>query len=97
MPSYSPFHKHYIDLDKDIGEKFEPVSDERGFNFATLGQKFDMLVALPGTTYTTKVRITAPKKRNGLVLLHLPFLTMWPMLDANQQLSRKRRRLHTTI
>ena len=54
LPPYAPTRMS-VDLDRHFGEQFKPKSGEenRDFNFAELQEKFDELVKLPGTTFTT--------------------------------------------
>jgi hypothetical protein len=54
---YLPLHKNYLDLDEEIGQKFEPCRDARGYNFAELASRFDDFVIMPGMTWSSKVRM----------------------------------------
>lgn len=49
---YRPLPKEHIDLDLELGQKFEPTFPGRGFNFANLAGTFNDFVSLPGTTYS---------------------------------------------
>jgi hypothetical protein len=55
LPLYQPFPKPHLDLDEEIGQRFEPTVPRRGYNFANLTCSFENFVALPGTTYSTSV------------------------------------------
>ena len=51
VPKYRPRAKsgrRGMDFREEIGQRFEPVDDERGFNFANLVSSFDAYVHLPG-------------------------------------------------
>lgn len=49
---YRPLQKDHMDLDQELGQKFEPTIPGRGFNFANLAGTFNDFVSLPGTTYS---------------------------------------------
>lgn len=49
---YRPLPKYHMDLDRELGQKFEPTLPGRGFNFANLAGTFNDFVSLPGTTYS---------------------------------------------
>jgi hypothetical protein len=55
LPPYRPMLKPALDLDREIGQRFEPTIPKRGYNFANLASSFEDFVALPGTTYSTNV------------------------------------------
>jgi len=66
LVAFRPLHKEPIDLDKNIGQKFEPSVAGRGFNFAGLMGTFDDFVSLPGTTYSTSdAAVSAVKGKAG--------------------------------
>lgn len=58
---YRPLPKEHIDLDVEMGQKFEPTVPGRGFNFANLAGTFNDFVSLPGTTYSLSDRAWAGK------------------------------------
>lgn len=49
---YKPLHKDMVDLDEEIGQRFQPEIPGKGFNFAELARSFDEFVWLPGTTWS---------------------------------------------
>ncbi|KAK6381303.1 uncharacterized protein PV06_07358 [Exophiala oligosperma] len=49
---YQPLQTGILDLDRDIGQVFEPQVKGKGFNFANIATSFDDFVYLPGTTYS---------------------------------------------
>ena len=51
--TYRPIHRYTLNLDDEIGQRFEPEIPGRGFNFAQLAASFDDFVFLPGTTSST--------------------------------------------
>ena len=51
--TYRPIHRYTLNLDDEIGQRFEPELPGRGFNFAQLAASFDDFVFLPGTTSST--------------------------------------------
>ncbi|OAP61668.1 hypothetical protein AYL99_03871 [Fonsecaea erecta] len=53
LHQYQPFKHEVLDLDKEIGQVFEPHVKGRGFNFANIATSFDDFVWLPGTAYST--------------------------------------------
>lgn len=55
LAPYKPIHTQDMDLDEEVGQRFEPTEGNAGFNFATLAGGFDDFVSLPGTTYSTTV------------------------------------------
>lgn len=55
LPSYRPAKRRDVDFNKEVGQKFEPVDTERGFNFATLVSQFDDYIAMPGRKYSRRV------------------------------------------
>ncbi|KAF2839751.1 hypothetical protein M501DRAFT_991761 [Patellaria atrata CBS 101060] len=52
LSKYQPFHKFYLSLNGEVGQKFHPVDDPRGFNFANLA--IEDFVTLPGATFSMK-------------------------------------------
>lgn len=52
MMKYQPLQKEHVDVDKEMGQRFEPAVPGRGFNFAGLAGTFNDFVSLPGTTYS---------------------------------------------
>ncbi|KAJ5376399.1 hypothetical protein N7509_013285 [Penicillium cosmopolitanum] len=57
LPSYRPAKRRDVDFDKEVGQRFEPLDTERGFNFAALVSSFDDYIALPGRKYSRKMEI----------------------------------------
>lgn len=55
LPSYRPAKRRDVDFNKEVGQRFEPLDTERGFNFAALVSSFDDYIALPGRKYSRKV------------------------------------------
>jgi hypothetical protein len=55
LPPYQSLPKPYLNLDHEIGQRFEPAVPGRGYNFANLTCSFENFVALPGTTYSRNV------------------------------------------
>ncbi|KAL6248370.1 hypothetical protein RBB50_004625 [Rhinocladiella similis] len=53
LDRYQPLQTGILDLDRDIGQVFEPQAKGKGFNFANIATSFDDFVYLPGTTYST--------------------------------------------
>ncbi|MBE7180343.1 MAG: hypothetical protein INR71_03880, partial [Terriglobus roseus] len=53
MLSYRPLHNTPVDLDLDVGQRFQPEEKGWGFNFAKLATDFDDFVWLPGQTWST--------------------------------------------
>ncbi|MBE7181629.1 MAG: hypothetical protein INR71_10560, partial [Terriglobus roseus] len=53
MLSYRPLHNTPVDLDYDVGQRFQPEEKGLGFNFAKLASDFDDFVWLPGQTWST--------------------------------------------
>ncbi|KPI42762.1 uncharacterized protein AB675_1902 [Cyphellophora attinorum] len=62
---YQPLHKDLVNLDVDVGQRFEPEISGQGFNFALLEDDFDQFVWLPGTTWSTKEGGTTKEEANG--------------------------------
>lgn len=52
---YRPMPKPELDLDHEIGQRFEPSVPGRGYNFANLICSFEDFISLPGTTYSASV------------------------------------------
>ncbi|KAJ5438894.1 uncharacterized protein N7458_009892 [Penicillium daleae] len=55
---YQPLPRRGVDFNSEIGQRFEPVDETRGFNFAALESSFDDYIAMPGRKYTRQVRNT---------------------------------------
>ncbi|KAE8144164.1 hypothetical protein BDV25DRAFT_172152 [Aspergillus avenaceus] len=53
LPSYRPVPRRPVDFRVEVGQRFEPVTPDRGFNFATLESTFDDYVQMPGRKFTT--------------------------------------------
>ena len=52
---YQPLHKEQMNLDKELGQMFQPSERRLGYNFANLASTFDDFVSMPGTTYSASV------------------------------------------
>jgi hypothetical protein len=52
---YQPMPKRAVNFRHEVGQRFEPVTSSRGFNFATLASTFDDYVNMPGSTYSSNV------------------------------------------
>lgn len=55
LSAYRPTKSRDVNFKKEVGQRFEPVDGERGFNFATLVSQFDDYIALPGRKYSRRV------------------------------------------
>lgn len=55
LPSYRPTKRRDVDFNKEVGQRFEPLDTERGFNFAALVSRFDDYIALPGRKFSRRV------------------------------------------
>ncbi|KAJ5734746.1 hypothetical protein N7533_013149 [Penicillium manginii] len=55
LPSYRPVKRRDVDFNKEVGQRFEPLDTERGFNFAALVSRFDDYIALPGRKFSRRV------------------------------------------
>lgn len=53
LMAYRPLHKEAVDLDVDVGQRFQPEEKGWGFNFAKLASDFDDFCWLPGKTWST--------------------------------------------
>ena len=56
LANYQPFPKPPTTLRHEFGQKFMPVDEDKGFNFANLTGTFDSYVNMPGSTYNSNVR-----------------------------------------
>jgi hypothetical protein len=54
---YLPLRRRSVNFRHEIGQRFDPVESSRGFNFATLASPLDNYVNLPGSTYSSNVRL----------------------------------------
>ena len=52
---YQPIHTEDMDLDTELGQRFEPTVRNKGYNFANMMTNFDDFVFMPGTTYSASV------------------------------------------
>ncbi|KAE8384226.1 hypothetical protein BDV23DRAFT_189434 [Aspergillus alliaceus] len=53
LPSYRPVPRRPVDFRAEVGQRFEPITPNRGFNFAALESSFDDYVQMPGRKFTT--------------------------------------------
>lgn len=75
LPSYRPEQRRGVDFSREVGQRFEPVDGERGFNFAALVSSFDDYIIMPGRNFTrsvsafTATKVKAEKETESLVKL----------------------------
>jgi hypothetical protein len=55
LPSYKPVPRRPVDFRVEVGQRFEPITPNKGFNFAALESSFDDYVQMPGRKFTTGV------------------------------------------
>ncbi|GAB1197385.1 hypothetical protein APSETT444_006678 [Aspergillus pseudonomiae] len=55
LPAYKPAPRRSVDFRVEVGQRFEPLTPNKGFNFATLESSFDDYVHMPGRKVTTGV------------------------------------------
>ncbi|PYH48211.1 uncharacterized protein BP01DRAFT_354055 [Aspergillus saccharolyticus JOP 1030-1] len=48
LPWYKPVRRGPVDFREQVGQRFEPVTQDRGFNYAALESSFDDYVQMPG-------------------------------------------------
>ena len=51
-----PLCRRSVDFDREVGQRFEPATPNRGFNFAALKSCLEDYVCMPGRVYASKVR-----------------------------------------
>ena len=56
LAAYQPLKRRGIDFRQEVGQRFAPVDEARGFNFAALVASFDEYIAMPGRKFTRQVR-----------------------------------------
>lgn len=54
LPKYRTWRRKPVDFNKEIGQRFQPVSSDKGYNFADIQSCLDDYVNMPGSTYTPK-------------------------------------------
>ncbi|EAW08668.1 uncharacterized protein ACLA_096010 [Aspergillus clavatus NRRL 1] len=55
LPQYRPLRRRAVDFRAQVGQRFEPVTSHRGFNFATLASSFDDYVRMPGKRFVCSI------------------------------------------
>ncbi|KOC13793.1 hypothetical protein AFLA70_795g000201 [Aspergillus flavus AF70] len=55
LPAYKPIPRRSVDFRVEVGQRFEPLTPNKGFNFATLESSFDDYVHMPGRKVTTGI------------------------------------------
>ncbi|KAI9934075.1 hypothetical protein ASPWEDRAFT_179993 [Aspergillus wentii DTO 134E9] len=55
LPAYQPARRRPVDFRRQVGQRFKPVSSERGFNFASLESCFDDYVHMPGRKHAASI------------------------------------------
>ncbi|RAH41167.1 uncharacterized protein BO95DRAFT_373806 [Aspergillus brunneoviolaceus CBS 621.78] len=55
LPRYKPVRRRPVDFRVQVGQRFEPVTPIRGFNFAALESSFDDYVHMPGRKFSTGI------------------------------------------
>jgi hypothetical protein len=62
---YQPLPRRGVNFNREVGQRFEPTDEARGFNFAALESSFDEYIAMPGRKFSRQVRITVPNDVNS--------------------------------
>ncbi|KAJ5092355.1 hypothetical protein NUU61_007225 [Penicillium alfredii] len=57
LPSYQPAERRGIDFRQEMGQRFGPVDEKRGFNFAALESSLDDYIAMPGRKYSRSIQL----------------------------------------
>ncbi|KAH8431319.1 uncharacterized protein LDX57_008981 [Aspergillus melleus] len=55
IPKYQPVPRRPLDFRVQVGQRFEPITSSKGFNFATLESSFDDYVHMPGRKVSSMV------------------------------------------
>ncbi|THC87709.1 hypothetical protein EYZ11_012843 [Aspergillus tanneri] len=55
LSKYRPVPRRPVDFRVQVGQRFEPITSEKGFNFATLESSFDGYVRMPGRKFPSVV------------------------------------------
>ncbi|PKY06823.1 hypothetical protein P168DRAFT_325643 [Aspergillus campestris IBT 28561] len=55
LPSYRAVPRRPVDFRVESGQRFEPATSERGFNFAQLESSFDDYVHMPGRKFASSI------------------------------------------
>ncbi|PYI00127.1 hypothetical protein BO71DRAFT_436925 [Aspergillus ellipticus CBS 707.79] len=55
LPRYKPVRRRMVDFRTEVGQRFEPLTGEKGFNFAALESSFDDYVYMPGRKFSTGI------------------------------------------
>lgn len=63
LPQYQPAPRRPLDFRAPVGQRFEPVTSARGFNFATLESSFDDYVHMPGRKFSSMVTPSLPSSQ----------------------------------
>lgn len=91
---YQPIQKEHMDLDRELGQRFQPTVPGRGFNFANLMGTFNDFVALPGTTYSVldqalASQIPSPSARPHKQQRHAKQIGQDPWIELSGQDSER--------
>lgn len=68
LPSYRAVPRRPVDFRVESGQRFEPATSERGFNFAQLESSFDDYVHMPGRKFASSVCFPPPPSSFPLLL-----------------------------
>ncbi|RAL08296.1 uncharacterized protein BO97DRAFT_354263 [Aspergillus homomorphus CBS 101889] len=55
LPRYKPVRRRAVDFRVQVGQRFEPVTPRKGFNFAALESSFDDYVHMPGRKFASGI------------------------------------------
>ncbi|PLB49449.1 hypothetical protein P170DRAFT_357196 [Aspergillus steynii IBT 23096] len=55
IPKYQPAPRRPLDFRIQVGQRFEPITSSKGFNFATLESSFDDYVHMPGRKFSSMI------------------------------------------
>lgn len=61
---YQPLPRRGVNFNSEVGQRFEPTDEARGFNFAALESSLDEYIVMPGRKFTRQVRITVSSDVN---------------------------------
>ncbi|CEJ59475.1 hypothetical protein PMG11_08100 [Penicillium brasilianum] len=52
---YQPLPRRGVNFNSEVGQRFEPTDEARGFNFAALESSFDEYIAMPGRKFSRQI------------------------------------------
>ncbi|OJZ86132.1 hypothetical protein ASPFODRAFT_47231 [Aspergillus luchuensis CBS 106.47] len=55
LPRYKPVRRRPVDFRTEVGQRFEPLTADKGFNFAALESSFDDYVHMPGRKFSSGI------------------------------------------